>query len=82
MKKSASRVAASYAARQVKAEGWAKLPPNWTEDSVKKFWESLTGPAKHKVTQCIKKMEDKMDEPGAFCASTADIVDPGWRTRD
>lgn len=63
------------------AKPWGKLPKGWTGDSVHKFWDSLTGDVKHKVTKCIKKMEDKMDNPGAFCAGTADKVDPGWRTR-
>ena len=51
---------------------WDKLPKGWTQDSVKKMWEGLTGRApKHKVTACIKKMEGKVDDPGAFCASLA-----------
>ena len=63
------------------AIGWDSLPNGWTQDSVKKFWESLTGEAKHKVTKCIKEMQGKFDDPGAFCASLADMVDPGWRSR-
>jgi hypothetical protein len=62
------------------AKPWSKLPKGWTEESLESFWESLTSRApKHKVTQCIKRMEDKMDDPGAFCASLADKVIPGWR---
>ena len=64
------------------AKKWDKLPKGWTQESVKKFWGSLTGEAKHKVTKCIKRMKDKLDgDPGAFCASLADKVDPGWRSR-
>jgi len=64
------------------ARKWDSLPKGWTQDSVKKFWGSLTGKAKHKVTKCIKRMKDKLDgDPGAFCASLADKVDPGWRSR-
>lgn len=63
------------------AEKWEKLPKGWTEDSVKKFWGTLTGENKHKVTKCIKEMDGKLDDPGAFCASLADKVDPGWRSR-
>jgi len=63
------------------AAGWDRLPKGWTQDSVKKFWESLTGEAKHKVTKCIEKMKTHMDEPGGFCASIADMIDPGWRSR-
>jgi len=63
------------------AAGWDKLPNGWTQDSVKKFWSSLTGEAKHKVTKCIERMKAHMEEPGGFCASLADQVDPGWRSR-
>lgn len=56
---------------------WGKLPKGWTEDSVKKFWGSLTGDKKHKITQCIKRMEGKIDNPGAFCGSLASKV--GYR---
>jgi len=57
------------------------LPKGWTDESRKKFWDSLTGRApKHKVTQCIKKMQDTdITDPGAFCAALADRVIPGWR---
>lgn len=56
------------------------LPKGWTDGSRKKFWDSLTSRApKHKVTQCIKRMEGKVSNPGAFCASLADRVIPGWR---
>jgi len=59
---------------------WNSLPKGWTEESVKKFWDSTVGDVKHPVTKCIKKMEDKMDDPGAFCSSLKDKVDgPGWR---
>jgi len=60
---------------------WDKLPKGWTQDSVKSFWNTLTGDRKHKVTACIAKMEGKIDDPGAFCASLADKVDPGWRSK-
>ena len=60
---------------------WDKLPPGWTEESLKSFWSSLTGDRKGKVTACIKKMEGKVDDPGAFCASLADKIsgDTSWR---
>ena len=50
---------------------WASLPKGWTRDSVKSFWNSLTGDHKHKVTACINKMKGKMDDPGAFCGGLA-----------
>ena len=62
-------------------KGWAAMPKGWTEESVKSFWKSLTGDRKHKVTKCIKEMTGKVDDPGAFCASLADMVDPGWRSK-
>lgn len=56
------------------------LPKGWTDESRRKFWDSLTGRApKHKVTQCIKRMKGKVGDPGAFCAALADRETPGWR---
>ncbi len=67
--------------RMIQAAKWGKLPKGWTEESVKEFWGSLTGDRKHKVTACIKKMEGtEIDDPGAFCASLADKMEPGWRS--
>lgn len=65
------------------AAPWSNLPKGWTDASVKKFWDTLTGDVKHKVTKCIKKMEGSgMDDPGAFCASLADKVEgKEWRSR-
>jgi hypothetical protein len=64
-----------------RADKWETMPKGWTDESRKEFWETLTGDVKHKVTKCIKEMEGKFDDPGAFCASLADRVDPGWRSR-
>lgn len=65
------------------AAGWSKLPKGWTQESVDKFWGTLTGDSKHKVTKCIERMKDKpgFDDPGAFCASLADQVEGStdWR---
>lgn len=62
------------------ADKWKSLPKGWTEESVNKFWESLTSKApKHPVSRCIRQMEGKVDDPGAFCASLADRAKPGWR---
>jgi len=63
------------------AKKWeGPLPKGWTDESRKKFWDSLTSRApKHKVTECIKRMDGKLSNPGAFCASLADRVIPGWR---
>ena len=52
-------------------EGWEDLPKGWTEESLRKFWNTLTGDRKHKIGACMKKMEGKVDNPGAFCGSLA-----------
>jgi len=69
------------AASDKQADKWEKKPKGWTDESRKKFWESLTSAApKHKVTECIKRMNKHMGgNAGAFCASLADRVMPGWR---
>lgn len=60
---------------KIEAKKWESLPRGWTMESVKKFWKSLTGDRKHKITQCIGKMKGKMDNPGAFCGSLAKKVE-------
>lgn len=66
-----------------KGDKWQKLPKGWTDESRKKMWDSLVGDVKHKVTKCIKQMEGKVDDPGAFCAALADRVEgKEWRERD
>jgi len=55
----------------VEQNKWTKLPKGWTEDSLKSFWNSLTGDRKHKITACMKKMAGKVDDPGAFCGGLA-----------
>jgi hypothetical protein len=75
------RASVLFSAERVKAAAWENLPKGWTEDSVKDFWNSLTGDNKHKVTKCISEMEGNVDDPGAFCASLADQVKPGWREK-
>jgi len=54
--------------------GWEKLPRGWTEESLRKFWESLTGDVKHKMTKCVEKIKDVegIDNPYAFCAALKD----------
>jgi len=60
---------------KVIAKGWETLPRGWTKESAKKFWNSLTGDRKHKITKCMKKMKDVVDDPGAFCAGLARLVE-------
>lgn len=79
MDKTAKKVAERYVSRTA---AWENLPKGWTQESVKKMWDSLTGDRKHKVTACIKKMDGKVSDAGAFCASLADKMEPGWRSKD
>ena len=65
----------------LKVAAWENLPKGWTDESVKKMWDTLTDGVKHKVTKCMKEMEGKVSDTGAFCGSLADKVDPGWRSR-
>lgn len=66
------------------ADKWKDLPKGWDDASRKKFWDSLTGDNKHKVTKCIEQMKGKdgIDDPGAFCAALADrVLGPEWRSK-
>ena len=68
-------------AKLLTADRWKTMPKGWTDESRKKFWDSLTGDVKHKVTKCIKRMEGNIDDPGAFCAALADRIEgtTKWR---
>lgn len=59
---------------KIEAKGQSSLPRGWSLESVKKFWGSLTGDEKHKISQCIGKMKGKISNPGAFCGSLAKKV--------
>jgi hypothetical protein len=69
------------------SEQWESLPQGWTKESLRKYWDSLTGgvPAgEGGVRKCIKKVKDvypDIDDAGAFCASLADELFPGWRQK-
>jgi len=54
------------------SSGWSSLPKGWTQKSIKKFVENLTGKSKTPFTKCVERMKGKMDNPEAFCASTLD----------
>lgn len=75
---------AMFSGTKEAADKWKKLPKGWTDESRKKFWDSLTGDVEHKVTKCIKKMEGKVDDAGAFCAALKDRVSgtTKWRGED
>jgi hypothetical protein len=83
IKKVKASVIGNVLAKRIDGQ-WDKLPKGWTKDSLNKFWDTLTGEVKHKVTKCIKKIEESdsgIDDAGAFCASLADKMEPGWRSR-
>lgn len=64
-----------------KAKKWQSLPKGWTDASVESFWDSLVGKAKHRVTKCMEKMKDKIDDPGSFCSSLKDKTEgTKWRS--
>lgn len=50
--------------------------------SIQKGFEPLKDLSpKEQREVCIKKMEGtEIDDPGAFCASLADKMEPGWRS--
>lgn len=80
---------ASLKVRKIKASAlfqaaWESLPKGWTEESLKSMWNTMTGDVKHKVSSCMRKMEGKVDDPGAFCASLADKIlgRTDWRGPD
>jgi len=64
------------------ADKWETMPKGWTDESRKKFWDTLTGGLKHPVKKCIKEMTGKVDDPGRFCGALADRVIPGWRSKE
>jgi hypothetical protein len=67
------------------ADKWEDMPKGWDASSRKKFWDTLTGDNKHKVTKCIKEMSKPgkdIDDPGAFCAALADrVLGKDWRKK-
>jgi hypothetical protein len=76
------RASSLFGDERIKQAAWESLPKGWTQESLKSFWESITGKAAHKVTKCIEKLKGKegIDDPGAFCASLADKFEKGWRS--
>ncbi len=56
---------------------WKNLPNGWTDASVKKFAQSLTGKDATKegfFDACVAKMTGKLSNPEAFCATVKDHV--------
>jgi len=70
--------------------GFSKYPKGWTQDSVKKFANSLSqdmkgGPkSKGFFDKCVEKMKDRVENPEGFCASIKDEVynSTAWRGKD
>lgn len=66
-----------------KGKQWKKMPKGWKSKSRESYYDSLVGDEEHPVTKCIDKMEDHIDNPGAFCASLKDRVKgKGWRKKE
>lgn len=65
--------------------GWDNLPDGWDEDSVESFARSLTDKTKDDsegfFRACMDEVEDKFDDPEAFCASLKDeyLDTTDWR---
>jgi hypothetical protein len=59
------------------ADAWRTMPEGWTDESRKKFWKSIGG----SVKKCMTKMEGKVSDTGAFCASLKDRIEgkTTWR---
>ena len=69
--------AAIKEASQRQADKWEDMPKGWTSESREKFWDSLTGPAEHKITKCMQEMDGKVSDPAKFCGALAARV--GYR---
>jgi TRAP-type C4-dicarboxylate transport system substrate-binding protein len=61
-------------AAKKQADRWEDMPKGWTDESREKFWNSLTGDVQHRITKCIKEMQGKVSDPGAFCGALASRV--------
>jgi len=70
------RAEAAAVAFLVAGARWEDLP-GWTQESVEKFWDSLTGDREHRIKACMKAMARKVSDPGAFCGGLASRV--GYR---
>lgn len=74
-------------ARKLRSEdiGWENLPDGWDEDSLDSFARSLTDKTQDDsegfFRACMDEVEDKFDDPEAFCASLKDeyLDTTDWR---
>src|ERR1700748_2938569 len=53
------------------ASKWKKMPSGWKSKSRSNFFKNL---ADESAGDCMKRIEDHIDDPGAFCASLKDRV--------
>lgn len=60
-----------HAIREAIEEAWETLPRGWSEESLQRFWSSLTKNRKHKITACAKRIAGHVSDPWAFCGSLA-----------
>jgi len=70
--------------KSINEAGWNNFPDGWDEESLESFARNLTGKTKNDsegfFTSCMDKVEDKFDEPEAFCASLkTQYIGKGWR---
>lgn len=61
------------------ASKWKKMPPGWKSKSRKNFFSNL---ADESVGECMKRIKDHVDDPGAFCASLKDRVKKTTKWRE
>ncbi len=57
-------------------EAWRSLPEGWTDDSRRKFWESIGG----SVAKCKAKVAGHVTDPGAFALALQNRIEAmGWQ---
>ncbi len=58
------------------------MPKGWTDKSRSKFYDSMSQSKEGPTTNCMKKIDGHVDDPGAFCASLRDRVTGStkWRS--
>jgi len=87
MKKVYERAKRMLARRLRMSEQWENLPRGWDKESLRQYWDTLTGgtsAGEGGVRKCISKIKDvypEIDDEGAFCSSLADELFPGWRQK-
>ncbi len=58
------------------AEEWKNLPEGWTDNSRRKFWESIGG----SLSKCMAKVEGHVSDPVAFATALKNHIEAiGWK---